>query len=44
MELHVVITGDKDLSGQLYRQLRDAIRTGRLPADEQLTPSRLLAM
>jgi GntR family transcriptional regulator/MocR family aminotransferase len=44
MELHVVITGDKDLSGQLYRQLRDAIRTGRLPADEQLPPSRLLAM
>jgi GntR family transcriptional regulator/MocR family aminotransferase len=43
MELHVVITGDKDLSGQLYRQLRDAIRGGRLPADEQLPPSRLLA-
>ena len=43
MELHVVITGDKDLSGQLYRQLRDAIRGGRLPAGEQLPPSRLLA-
>ena len=43
MELHVVITGDKDLSGQLYRQLDDAIRSGRLPADEQLPPSRLLA-
>ena len=43
MELHVVITGDKDLSGQLYRQLRDAIRSGRLAADEQLPPSRLLA-
>src|SRR4051812_8458889 len=43
MELHVVIAGDKDLSGQLYRQLRDAIRGGRLAADEQLPPSRLLA-
>jgi GntR family transcriptional regulator/MocR family aminotransferase len=43
MELHVVITGDKDLSGQLYRQLREAIRSGRLAADEQLPPSRLLA-
>src|SRR3954469_25401580 len=43
MELHVVITGDKDLSGQLYRQLHDAIRGGRLAADEQLPPSRLLA-
>ena len=43
MELHVVITGKKDLAGQLVRQLRDAIRDGRLPADEQLPPSRLLA-
>ena len=43
MELHVVITGEKDLSGQLYRQLHDAIRGGRLAADEQLPPSRLLA-
>jgi GntR family transcriptional regulator/MocR family aminotransferase len=43
MQLHVVITGDKDLSGQLYRQLEEAIRSGRLPAEEQLPPSRLLA-
>src|SRR3954468_3583947 len=43
MELHGVITGDKDLSGQLYRQLHQAIRDGRLPAHEQLPPSRLLA-
>jgi GntR family transcriptional regulator/MocR family aminotransferase len=43
MELHVVITGDKDLSGQLYRQLHDAIRSGRLAVDAQLPPSRLLA-
>ncbi|NVM88049.1 GntR family transcriptional regulator/MocR family aminotransferase [Variovorax sp. SG517] len=43
MELHVVIEGDKDLAGQLYRQLKDAIRTGRLAAGEKLPPSRLLA-
>ena len=43
MELHVVIDGDKDLAGQLYRQLRDAIRAGRLAAGEKLPPSRLLA-
>jgi GntR family transcriptional regulator/MocR family aminotransferase len=43
MELHVVIEGDKDLSGQLYRQLREAIHSGRLAADAQLPPSRLLA-
>ena len=43
MELHVVIEGDKDLSGQLHRQLRDAIRSGRLAVGEQLPPSRLLA-
>ena len=30
MELHVVIDGDRDLAGQLYRQLRDSIRAGRL--------------
>ena len=43
MELHVVIDGDKDLAGQLYRQLRDSIRRGRLAAGEKLPPSRLLA-
>ncbi|OUL98865.1 MocR-like pyridoxine biosynthesis transcription factor PdxR [Variovorax sp. JS1663] len=43
MELHVVIEGDKDLAGQLYRQLKDAIRAGRLAAGEKLPPSRLLA-
>src|SRR2546422_351112 len=43
MELHVVIDGDKDLTGQLYRQLKDAIRSGRLAAGEKLPPSRLLA-
>ncbi|WP_394787742.1 PLP-dependent aminotransferase family protein [Rhodoferax sp.] len=43
MELHVVIEGTKDLTGQLYRQIKDAIRTGRLAAGEKLPPSRLLA-
>ncbi|WP_256734877.1 GntR family transcriptional regulator [Variovorax sp. dw_954] len=43
MELHVVIEGRKDLSGQLHAQLKEAIRTGRLAAGEQLPPTRLLA-
>ncbi|MEO7104965.1 MAG: PLP-dependent aminotransferase family protein [Rhodoferax sp.] len=43
MELHVVIDGDRDLTGQLYRQLRGAIRSGRLAAGEKLPPTRLLA-
>ncbi|UWF51741.1 PLP-dependent aminotransferase family protein [Pseudomonas sp. N3-W] len=43
MELHVVINGRKDLTGQLYQQLRSAIETGRLAAGTQLPPSRLLA-
>jgi GntR family transcriptional regulator/MocR family aminotransferase len=43
MELHVVIDGDKDLTGQLVRQLRDGIRSGRLAAGAKLPPSRLLA-
>jgi len=43
MELHIVIEGRKDLSGQLYRQLSEAIRAGRLADGQQLPPSRLLA-
>ncbi|MES2257556.1 MAG: PLP-dependent aminotransferase family protein [Pseudomonadota bacterium] len=43
MELHIVIEGRKDLAGQLYRQLGDAIRSGRLAEGQQLPPSRLLA-
>ncbi|AYF86643.1 PLP-dependent aminotransferase family protein [Pseudomonas sp. JS3066] len=43
MELHIVIQGSKDLSGQLYRQLREAIESGRLKAGTRLPPSRLLA-
>ncbi|WP_228893169.1 MocR-like pyridoxine biosynthesis transcription factor PdxR [Pseudoduganella aquatica] len=43
MELHITIEGRKDLAGQVYRQLSDAIRSGRLADGQQLPPSRLLA-
>ena len=43
MELHVVIEGRRGLADQIHRQLRDAIRSGRLAAGQQLPPSRLLA-
>lgn len=43
MELHILIDGRKDLSGQVVRQLRAAIKEGRLAPGEQLPPSRLLA-
>src|SRR5436309_9568586 len=43
MEMHIVIEGDKDLAAQLYKQLRDAIISGRLAAGSQIPPSRLLA-
>jgi len=43
MELHISIEGTRDLGGQLYRQLSDAIRSGRLADGQQLPPSRLLA-
>lgn len=44
MELHLVIEGTRGLAEQVYRQLRDAIRAGRLAAGQQLPPSRLLAV
>ncbi|HEX2011174.1 MAG TPA: winged helix-turn-helix domain-containing protein, partial [Roseateles sp.] len=44
MELHVVIDAEQaDLVGQLSRQIRALIRSGRLAAGEQLPPTRLLA-
>ncbi|MGO4377281.1 MocR-like pyridoxine biosynthesis transcription factor PdxR [Pseudoduganella sp. RAF53_2] len=43
MELHITIEGRKDLAGQVYRQLSDAIRSGRLADGQQLPPTRLLA-
>jgi GntR family transcriptional regulator/MocR family aminotransferase len=32
VELHVSLVGRKDLTGEIYRQLRRAILDGRLPA------------
>ena len=43
MELHISLEGKRDLGGQLYRQLSEAIRGGRLAHGQQLPPSRLLA-
>ena len=43
MELHITIEGRRDLAGQVYRQLSDAIRSGRIADGQQLPPSRLLA-
>ncbi|MBB5609244.1 MULTISPECIES: PLP-dependent aminotransferase family protein [unclassified Janthinobacterium] len=43
MELHIIIDGTRDLGGQLYRQLSEAIRSGRLADGQQLPPTRLLA-
>ena len=43
MELHISLEGRRDLGGQLYRQLRQAITAGRLADGQQLPPSRLLA-
>ena len=43
MDLHVSLAGRRNLSGQLYRQLRDAILTGRIRAGDRLPPTRELA-
>jgi GntR family transcriptional regulator / MocR family aminotransferase len=43
MEMHLTIAGGTDLSGQVYRQIALAIRSGRLADGQQLPPSRLLA-
>jgi GntR family transcriptional regulator / MocR family aminotransferase len=43
MAIHVSLVSRKDLKGEIYRQLRAAIRTGQLRAGEYLTPSRELA-
>src|SRR3982074_3613167 len=43
MELHISLVGRKDLSGEIYRQLRSAMRDGRLRPGERLPPSRDLA-
>ena len=43
MAIHVSLVGRKDLKGEVYRQLRAAIRAGQLRPGEHLTPSRELA-
>lgn len=43
MELHLLLNGDADLSGQVYRGISLAISEGRLQHGQQLPPSRLLA-
>ncbi|MCY4753659.1 MocR-like pyridoxine biosynthesis transcription factor PdxR [Pelomonas aquatica] len=43
MDLHIVIDPGQPRGEQLLRQLRSLIRSGRLAADTQLPPTRLLA-
>ena len=43
MEFHVSLSGRRDLSGEIYRQLRGAILDGRLRSGEVLPPTRELA-
>jgi GntR family transcriptional regulator/MocR family aminotransferase len=43
MEFHVSLIGRKDLSGEIYRQLRRAIVDGRLRPSDLLPPTRELA-
>jgi GntR family transcriptional regulator/MocR family aminotransferase len=43
VDLHLTLSGHRQLSGQLYRQLREAILDGRVRADEALPSSRALA-
>src|SRR5262245_20586653 len=42
-DLHVSLTGRRDLTQQIYRQVREAIMTGRLRRGEPLPPSRELS-
>ena len=43
MEVHVSLVGRKDLTGEIYRQLRRAILDGRLAPGDRLPPTRELA-
>src|SRR5881394_2716686 len=43
MAFHVSLVGRTDLSGEIYRQIRQAILDGRLRAGERLSPTRELA-
>ncbi|SDE15009.1 MocR-like pyridoxine biosynthesis transcription factor PdxR [Paraburkholderia lycopersici] len=44
MELHVTVSGRRDLAGQIYRQLRDGIVDGRLAGGTRLPSTRDLAL
>ncbi|SDM74464.1 MocR-like pyridoxine biosynthesis transcription factor PdxR [Allokutzneria albata] len=43
MDVHISLDGRRDLSGQIYRQLRAAILEGRLRPEDALPPTRELA-
>src|SRR5919108_4269371 len=43
MEIHISLIGRKDLSGEIYRQLRRAVVEGQLRPGDPLPPSRELA-
>jgi GntR family transcriptional regulator/MocR family aminotransferase len=43
VEVHVSLVGRKDLTGEIYRQLRRAILDGRLPPGGRLPATRELA-
>jgi GntR family transcriptional regulator / MocR family aminotransferase len=43
VDLHINLVGRRDLSGEIYRQLRQAIADGRLGAGDALPPTRHLA-
>lgn len=43
MDLHLILEGRRDLAGQLFRQLREAILAGRLAAGAKLPSTRELA-
>jgi GntR family transcriptional regulator / MocR family aminotransferase len=43
MDVHVSLVGRKDLTGEIYRQLRGAILDGRMRPGDALPPSRELA-
>ena len=43
MDLHISLAGRRNLSGQTYREIREAILTGRIRAGDRLPPSRELA-
>jgi GntR family transcriptional regulator/MocR family aminotransferase len=43
MDVHISLIGRRNLSGEIYRQLRQAILDGRLRAGERLPPTRELA-